>query len=258
VSAALRAEWTKLRTSPGTAWLLLAVIAVTVAVSAAAAASARCPAAGCGQDPGKISFTGVDLGQAAVAIVAVLAVSTEYSTGMIRTTLAAMPGRVTVLAAKAAVVTALILAAGAAAAAGSLLAGWLILPGHGFTGAHGFAPLTLADGPVLRATAGSVLYLALIGLLTLGAAAAVRDSAVAIGLVLGVLYLLPIVAAVVSNATVQRHLLQAAPMTSGLDIQATTGLRSLPLTPWQGLAVLAAWAAGTLLAGGLLLRVRDA
>ena len=258
MSAVLRAEWTKLRTSPGTAWLLLAVIAVTVAVSAAAAASARCPAAGCGQDPGKISFTGVDLGQAVVAIVAVLAVSTEYSTGMIRTTLAAMPGRVTVLAAKAAVVTALILAAGAAAAAGSLLAGWLILPGHGFTGAHGFAPLTLADGPVLRAAVGSVLYLALIGLLSLGAAAAVRDSAVAIGLVLGVLYLLPIVAAVVSNATVQRHLLQAAPMTSGLDIQATTGLRSLPLTPWQGLAVLAAWAAGTLLAGGLLLRVRDA
>lgn len=255
---ALRAEWTKQRTSPGTAWLLLTVVATTVAVSAAAAASARCPAAGCGQDPGKISLTGVDLGQAAVAIVAVLAVSAEHSTGMIRTTLAAMPRRVTVLAAKAAVVTALILAAGAVAAAGSLLAGWLILPGHGFTRAHGFAPLTLADGPVLRATAGSVLYLALIALLSLGAAAAVRDSAVAIGLVLGVLYLLPIVAAVVSNTTVQRHLLQAAPMTAGLDIQATTGLHSLPLSPWQGLAVLAAWAAGALLAGGLLLRLRDA
>jgi ABC-2 type transport system permease protein len=258
VSPAVRAEWTKLRTSPGTAWLLLAVVTVTVAVSAAAAASARCPAAGCGEDPGKISLTGVGFGQAAVAIVAVLAVGTEYSTGMISTTLAATPGRVRLLAAKAAVVTVLILAAGALAAAGSLLAGWLILPGHGFTRAHGFAPLTLADGPVLRATAGSVLYLALIGLLSLGAVTAVRDSAVAIGIVLGLLYLVPIVAAVVTNATVQRHLLQAAPMTSGLDIQATTGLRTLPLSPWQGLAVLAAWAAGGLLAGGLLLRLRDA
>jgi len=96
---------------------------------------------------------GVDLGQAAVAIVAVLAVGTEYSTGMIRTTLAAMPGRVRLLARQGGpVVTALILAAGVLAAAGSLLAGWLILPGHGFTRAHGFAPLTLADGPVLRAT----------------------------------------------------------------------------------------------------------
>jgi ABC-2 type transport system permease protein len=258
MTAALRAEWTKLRTSPGTTWLLLAVVALTVAVNAAAAAAARCPAAGCGQDPGKISLTGVDLGQATVAIVAVLAVSTEYSTGMIRTTLAAMPGRVTVLAAKTAVVAGLILGAGALAAAGSLLAGWLILPGHGFTRAHGFAPLTLADGAVLRATAGSVLYLALIALLSLGAATAVRDSAVAIGLVLGVLYLLPIVAGGIHNATAQRHLLQAAPMTAGLDIQATTGLRSLPLTPWQGLGVLAAWAAGALLAGGLLLRFRDA
>ena len=62
----------------------------------------------------------------------------------------------------------------------------------------------------------------------------------------------------ISNATVQRHLLQAAPMTAGLYIQATTGMRGLPLSPWQGLAVLAAWAAGTLLAGGLLFRFRDA
>jgi len=177
---------------------------------------------------------------------------------MIRTTLTAMPGRISVLAAKAAVVTALTLAAGAAGVAGSLVTGWLILPGHEFTRAHGFAPLTLADGPVLRAATGSVLYLALIALLSLGAAAAVREGAVAIGLVLGLLYLLPIVAAVVHNATVQRHLLQAAPMTAGLNIQATTGLRALPLTPWQGLAVLAAWAAGALLAGGLLLRFRDA
>jgi len=72
---ALHAEWAKQRTSPGTAWLLLTVVATTVAVSAAAAASVRCPAAGCGQDPGKISLTGVDLGQAVVATVAVLAVS---------------------------------------------------------------------------------------------------------------------------------------------------------------------------------------
>jgi ABC-2 type transport system permease protein len=81
---------------------------------------------------------------------------------------------------------------------------------------------------------------------------------VAIGLVLGLLYLFPIVAGVVSDPYVQRHLEQIAPMTAGLEIQATTGLRSLPLSPWAGLGVLAAWAAGALLAGGLLLRLRDA
>ncbi len=255
---ALHAEWTKLRTAPGTFGLLVAAAALTVAVSAAAAAATRCPAAGCGQDPAKVSLTGVYLGQVVVAVVAVLAISGEYSSGMIRTTLAAMPRRTTVLAAKAALVTGLTLAAGTFAVLGSLLAGWLILPGHGFTAAHGFAPLSLADGPVLRAAAGSVLYLALIALLSLGTATAVRESAAAIGIVLGLLYLFPIVAGVVSDPYVQRHLQQIAPMTAGLEIQATTGLRSLPIGPWAGLGVLAAWAAAALLAGGLVLRLRDA
>ena len=255
---ALHAEWTKLRTAPGTFWLVFAAVALTVAVSSAAAAATRCPATGCGQDPTKVSLTGIYLGQVAVAMVAVLAISGEYSSGMIRTTLAAMPHRITVLAAKAALLTGLMLAAGALAVLGSLLAGRFILPGHGFTVAHGFAALSLADGPVLRAAAGSVLYLALIALLSLGAATAVRDSAVAIGLVLGLLYLFPIVADVISDPHLQRHLQQIAPMTAGLEIQATTGLRSLPISPWAGLGVLAAWAGAALLAGGLLLRLRDA
>ena len=192
---ALHAEWTKLRTAPGAFWLLLAIIVVTVALSAAAAGAAKCPAvgsAGCAQDPAKISLTGVDLGQAVVAVLAVLVISGEYSTGMIRTTLEAMPRRSTVLVAKAAVLTGLVLAAATIAVLGSLLAGRLLLPGNGFTAAHGFAPLYLGDGPVLRAATGSVLYLALIALLSLGTATAVRDSGVAIGLVLGLLYLFPI------------------------------------------------------------------
>jgi ABC-2 type transport system permease protein len=255
---ALHAEWTKLRTAPGTFWLLSAAVALTGGVSAAAAAATRCPAAGCGQDPARVSLTGIYLGQVVVAMVAVLAMGGEYSSGMIRTTLTAMPRRATVLAAKAVLITGLMLAAGTLAVLGSLLAGRLSLPGHGFTAAHGFVPLSLADGPVLRAAAGSVLYLVLIALLSLGAATAVRDSAVAIGIVLGLLYLFPIVAAVVSDPQVQRHLQQIAPMTAGLEIQATVGLRSLPISPWAGLGVLAAWAAAALLVGGLLLRARDA
>jgi ABC-2 type transport system permease protein len=188
----------------------------------------------------------------------VLAISGEYSTGMIRTTLAAMPRRATVLAAKAATLTGLVLGAGTIAVLASVLAGQLILPGHGFTPAHGYPPLSLGDGPVLRAAAGSVLYLALIALLSLGAATAMRDSAVAVGAVLGLLYLFPILAAVVTNPHWQRHLEQIGPMSAGLAIQATTGLRSLPLSPWAGLGVLAAWVAAALLIGGLLLQLRDA
>jgi ABC-2 type transport system permease protein len=255
---ALHAEWTKLRTAPGTIWLLAAVIALTAALSAAAAAAVRCPSADCGQDPAKISLTGIELGQAIVTVLAVLAISGEYSTGMIRTTLTAMPRRTTVLAAKAATLTGLVLTAGTIAVLASVLAGRLILPGHGFTPAHGYPPLSLGDGPVLRAAAGSVLYLALIALLSLGAATAVRDSAAAIGAVLGLLYLFPLVTAVVTDPHWQRYLEQIGPMSAGLAIQATTGLRSLPLSPWAGLGVLAAWAAAALLAGGLLLRLRDA
>jgi len=255
---AAHAEWTKLRTAPGTLWLLLAVIALTVALSAGAAAAVRCPSAGCGQDPAKISLTGIELGQAIVAVLAVLAISGEYGTGMIRTTLTAMPRRTTVLAAKAAILTGLVLAAGTIAVLASVLAGQLVLPGHGFTPAHGYPPLSLAGGPVLRAATGSVLYLALIALLSLGTAAVVRDSAAAVGVVLGLLYLFPIVAAVVTNPHWRRHLEQIGPMTAGLAIQATTGLRSLPLSPWTGLGVLATWSGAALLAGSLLLRLRDA
>ena len=87
----------------------------------------------CTADTAKLSLTGIVLGQAIVAMLAVLAISSEYGTGMIRITLAAMPRRAAVLAAKAAVVTGLVLAAGTVAVLGAVLAGRLILPGNGFT-----------------------------------------------------------------------------------------------------------------------------
>jgi ABC-2 type transport system permease protein len=252
----LHAEWTKIRTVRGPGWLLLAIVAATAGLGAVADAATRCPSGGCGVDPVKTSLIGVDLSQAIVAVLAVLVIGAEYGTGMIRVTFAAMPRRGTVLAAKGVVTGGLVLAAAAAGVLGAVLAGRLILPGHGFTAARGYPALT--DGPVLRAAAGTVLYLGLIALLSLGVAAAVRDSAVAIGVVLGLLYLIPIIGVVAGAPAWHRHLEQFAPMTAGLAIQATTGLRSLPLSPWAGLGVVAAWAAAALLAGGLVLRCRDA
>jgi ABC-2 type transport system permease protein len=254
---ALHAEWTKLRTVAGTGWLLLAAVVLTVGLSAVTAAAVTYTD-GTNQDPAKISLAGIELSQAVIAVLAVVAISSEYSTGMIRTTLTAMPRRSAVLAAKAAIISGLVLAAATTAVLGSVLAGRLILPGNGFTAARGHPPLSLADGPTLRAAAGSVLYLALIAMLSLGVATAARDSATAIGVVLGLLYLFPILTHVVSDPHWQRHLQQIAPMTAGLAIQATTNLRNLPISPWAGLGVLAAWACAALLTGGLLLQVRDA
>jgi len=261
---ALHAEWTKLRTLAGTWWLLAAAVAATIAAGVAVAASAAVPAGPSGRvaaaaaDPARLSLAGVTVGQAVVALLAVLAVGGEYSTGMIRVTLAATPRRMAMLTAKAAVVTGWAAAAGAAAVLGSVLAGRLILPGRGLSAANGYTVLSLANGPDLRAAAGSVLYLVLIALLALGVTTAVRDSAVGTGLVFGLLYLFPIAGAVVPDQTLARHLEQAAPMTAGLLIQATAGLRALPLTPWQGLGVLALWALGALILGAAVLRLRDA
>jgi ABC-2 type transport system permease protein len=260
LSGALRAEWTKLRTVPGTAWILAAICVLTVAVGAATAAATRCGAGTrCAIDPTKVSLTGIEVGQAVVAVLAVLVISGEYSTGMIRTTFAAMPRRWMVLAAKAAVLTGLVLAAAVVAVAGSLVAGRLLLAGNGFTAAHGFAVVSLAHGATVRAAAGSVLYLALVGLLSLGIATIVRDSAAATGTVLGVLYVPPIAALFLGSRPTWQHWVERyAPTNAGLAILNTTGVRGLVIGPWAGLGVLAAWAAAALLAAGVLLRLRDA
>ncbi|WP_407841290.1 hypothetical protein ACE1OC_40600 [Streptomyces sp. DSM 116496] len=105
---------------------------------------------------------------------------------------------------------------------------------------------------------GTVLYLVLIGLLRFGIATVVRDSATSIGGVLGLLYIVPITSQTISDPDWQRLLQQVGPMSAGLSIQATTDLGSLPTSPWADLGVTAVWAAAALIAGGLLLRERDA
>jgi ABC-2 type transport system permease protein len=253
---AMRAEWTKLRTVAEAGWLLLATVILTVALSGTAAATVTYTP-GAAQDPARISLTGIALGQALVAVVAVLTISAEYSTGMIHTTLAAMPRRSTVLAAKATAVGGAVIAAGLLAVLGSILAGRLLLPGSGFTPAHGYTPLSLTDAPTLRAAAGTALYLTLIALLSLGIATVVRDSATAMGIVLGLLYLFPIVTQAVDDPAWQRRLQQIAPMNAGLTLQSTVN-PDTPLTPWTALAVLTGWTSASLLTATLLLRLRDA
>jgi len=249
---ALHAEWTKMRTVASPLWLLLGTVAATVALSTVATSVVNCTASGCGGDTTKLTLMGVYLGQALVTILAVLIISGEYSTGMIRTTLTAVPRRATAFAAKAITLTGVVAVGGTVAVLGSVLAGRLMLPDLGDRA------LSLSDGPTLRAVFGTVLYLILIGLLSLGVATAVRDSATSIGVVLGLLYIVPIVSQTISDPDWQRLLEKIAPMSAGLAIQATTDLGSLPISPWAGLGVTAGWAAAALLAGGLLLRIRDA
>jgi ABC-2 type transport system permease protein len=259
---ALRAEWTKLRTVSSTAWLLLAAVAFTVAVSTLATTSvdtSQCPSpTTCLEDATRLSLTGVWLGQVAVVVLAVLAITNEYDTRMIQTTLAATPRRSVVVATKATVLTATVLATGTVGVLGSLLAARTILPGNGFTPANGYPPLSLADGPTLRAAIGTVLYLGLVALLSLGVGTAVRDTAGAITTVLTLLYVFPVAAAFVTDPPWHERLQRFAPMTAGLAIQATKSLDRLPIGPWAGLGVLAAYAGAAMLLGAALFKVRDA
>lgn len=258
MTAALKAEWIKLRTLGTTWWSLAGAVALTVAGSAAMAAATHVsPGGGGGQDPTKLALIGVDLGQAVIAVIAVMAIGDEYGTGMIRVTLAAIPRRQAMLGAKATTVAALTLAAAVPAVAGCLIAGRLLLPAAGLDPAHGYALVSIAHAPTLRAALGSLLYLVLIALLSLGIGAIVRDTAVATGVVLGLLYLPPLLALLVSGPW-RRHIEQIAPMSAGLAIEATRNLHTLPDAPWTGLGILAAWAAGTLLAGVAVLKIRDA
>lgn len=258
MKSALHAEWTKLRTVAGPGWVLAITVIAAIALGVAVAAAQSLPGTTRGLDTTKISLTGIDVGQAVIAVLGIVVMSAEYSQGMIHVTLAALPRRFTVLTAKATVIIGVTLPAAALCVLGSLVIGSAVLTDHGLTPARGYRAVSLTDATVLRAAGGTVLYLALIALLSFAIATIARDSAVAIGIVIGLLYLFPIVAGLVSDPAWSRHLQQIGPMTAGLAITATTNLRSLPLSPWTGLGVLASWTFGALAVGGLVFRLRDA
>ncbi|MGW0662342.1 ABC transporter permease subunit [Streptodolium elevatio] len=258
----LHAEWTKLRTLPSTWWLIAAIVVLTTAVGAlttGAVDTDQCRTdASCGEDVVKLSLTGTWVGQTAVAVLAVLAVSGEYATGMIRTTLTAMPVRLRVLGAKAAVLAAVAAAAGTAAVLASVAVGRYLLIGGGFTRAHGYEPLSLADGPTARAAFGTVLYLVLIALLSAGITWLLRDTAGSLTAVLGLLYVFPVLASLVSDDKWMERLNEIGPASAGMAVQTTVDMASAPIGPWAGLGVLALWAAGCLALGATALLRRDA
>ena len=252
----VRAEWTKARTVVSTPWLLVGLAAVTVGVGTLAAGTLHigdcADPANCGEDFAKLSLSGLWLSQVVAAVLGVLILGNEYGTRMITVTVAAVPRRMSVLAGKAGVVLALVLLPAVPGVLAAFALARSILARSGF-------PLPEAiTGASVRAAAGTVLYLGLIALLALGVTAVVRDTAGSLSAVLLLLYVTPALSLVVSDPIWHERLQKYSPLTAGMAIQATTNLDALPISPWRGLGVLAAWTAVALLAGAVSFVARDA
>jgi ABC-2 type transport system permease protein len=257
---ALHAEWTKLRTLPSTGWLMLLAILGTAGVALAITGSLKYNHCGepCTIDTTKLTLGGVRLGQVGILVLAVLAVTAEYSTRTIHPTLTAMPRRFPVVLGKLAVLASLGVATGLLAVAGSLAAGRTMLPRHGFTAAHGFPALSLADDLTRRAAVGTVLYLGLLALLGAGLGLLLRDTAGAISAGLAVLYGSPVVALFVHDPKWQHRIHRFSPMDAGLTIQSTRNLAAEHIGPWGGVGVLSLYAAAVVVLGLIVFQLRDA
>jgi ABC-2 type transport system permease protein len=256
----VRAEATKLWTLASARWLVAATVAALVVVGPMVAATLDADHcrndAACGLDPVRASLAGVWVAQIAAAVLGVVAMSTEYEPAQIRTTLAAVPRRLEVLAAKLAVVAALAVAAATVGTLGALATGRMVVARSGVAAAAG-GGVSLGDAATLRAAVGTVCYLALVAALALGLGTVLRDAGLGVVSVLGLLYLFPILVAVITDPIWQHRLQRYGPMQAGLAVQSTRGVDSLPIGPWAGLAVLAGYAAASIAVGAAAFRWRD-
>jgi hypothetical protein len=200
-------------------------------------------------DPTNDSYAGLAIGQLAIGVLGVLAVSSEFSSGMIRATFAAVPRRPLVLAAKAAVVAAVTLVAGEILAFAAFVIGQAVLKSP--------APhATLGQPGVLRAVLMAGAYPALIGLIGVGLGALIRHTAGAISAVVGVLFVLPLIL-VPLGTSIQNAAGQFMPML--IAENSLTAVKPVPhtLSPGLGFALLVLYAAAALAAGGWALVRRD-
>jgi len=253
---ALRSEFTKLRSVRSTYWTLLALVVVSIGIGVAiSAGSANQPhSPGDGFDATQVSLIAFfELGQLVIAVLGALTITSEYSTGMIRTSLTAMPRRGTVYAAKAAVFGAVALVVSLVTSFLAFFVGQAIL--------HGTVHATLSQPDVLRAIVGSALFVTVVGLIAFGVGAIIRHSAGAITTVIGMMFIIPIIVQVLPQ-TWRYDLIRFLPDSAGRVISITVmpsgGEVYHMWSAWPQFAVTAVYAVVLLAIGAYLFRKRDA
>ncbi len=198
-------------------------------------------------DPFITSLTAMVIAQVAFGVLGLLAISSEHTTGMIRTTFAAIPRRRSVLAAKAAVAGAVALAAGMITAFASFLIGQALL-----SGTH--ASASLSTPGALRAVLGAGCYMLIVTLIGFGLGAIIRHTAGAITALFGLVLVLPSVATAFPapwNTRIERLLPDFHAVVAQHPVQGM-------FSPGVSLLVCAAWAVAALGVAGFLVTCRDA
>jgi ABC-type transport system involved in multi-copper enzyme maturation permease subunit len=254
----LRSEFTKIRSVRSTYWTLLVLLVVSIgigaAISAGTAASWSHTSASDRStfDATQASIAGLFyLGQLVIVVLGAMVITAEYSTGMIRTSLTAMPRRTVVYTAKAVVFACVAVVVTLLSSFIAFFLGQSLL-------ASTHESVTLSGPNVLRAVIGSALYVTLCGLFAFAAGAIMRHTAAAITSVIGLLFVIPILVHLLPNSwyqDVDRWLPDAA----GRAISATIGGQDPHLfAPWTQFSVFVVYTLILLVVGGVLFRNRDA
>lgn len=256
VPAVLTSEWTKIRTVSSTTWTLISAFVVTVAMGAALCAVMNsqfdqlAPEERATFDPTYISFSGMILGQLAMVVFGVLVVGTEYSSGMIRTSLAAVPQRATFLLGKMLVAGVLALVVGLATSFATFFLGQALLGDH---------RTDIGADNVLRAVVGGGLYMGLIAIFSMGVAAMLRSSMLSLGILMPFFFLVSqILTAVPGAKTVARYFPDQAGSKIMQVVPDALNSDPAPYGPWAGLLIMVAWVAASVIGGLLVLKKRDA
>ena len=255
ITGMVRSEWIKMRSLRSTFWAYAATIVAGIGFSllfALAVSSGDGGAMGPGAGIALGTSTlGLTFAQLPIAVLGVLVISGEYSTGMIRSTLTAVPKRLPALWAKAAVFAVVTFVVGLVLTFGSYFATAPILAGKGISS-------SITDPGLAVGLAGGALFLALVGVISLGIGTMLRSSAGGIAGAIGLLLLAPIVLGLI-GAEWSRVVVDYLPTSAGQSLYTlAAGQNGLVFEPWQAILVLLGWTVVTLGGGALLLSRRDA
>lgn len=255
---ALRSEWTKLRSVRSTPWSLVAMAGIAFGFTWLIAWGLMYrwdrirPAEQMQvlrQPLDVIVVRPVFVCQLVVAVLGVMVISAEYTTGMIRSTLQAQPRRLTVLAAKVLVFAAVMLVVGEVLAFSAFFVGQRLIAAH--------VPVHLADPGVTRSVVGAGLYLAVLGLFSLAFGAILRHTAGGITTVLGLVLIVSNLTALLPDSW-GHHVNAWMPTNAGQLIMQPRQLADDLLSPWQGLGVFTGWTVLLLIVAAILFKRRDA